>query len=370
MTERYRIEQALAASELKLQQVFAQAPVAIIAFRGKDFVVELANPPYLGLLPGRDLIGRPFSDVVPELSQDVWDAFHGVFNTGEPFIANEWLLAYDQDGDGVPEDHWFNVVYNPLREVTGEVSGMIAVLTDVTKNVRIRLELERVNRELEEFAYVASHDLQEPLRMINIYGQMLIRRFAQGDETAIQYGGIIQEGITRMETLLRDLLLYSRTTHSDEHSFAAAADLSISLAAATSVLSVRIQETRAVIVADPLPKVLGETGQLALVFQNLLSNALKYVKDNTPQIHISAHSKGDMWAISVRDNGIGFEQKYAERIFGLFKRLHHKDEYPGTGLGLAICQRIVERYGGNMWAESTLGEGATFYFTLPKWGNP
>jgi light-regulated signal transduction histidine kinase (bacteriophytochrome) len=249
--------------------------------------------------------------------------------------------------------------------VDGEVSGMIAVLTDVTSHVRTRLDLERANRDLEEFAFVASHDLQEPLRMINIYGQLLVRRFAHGDKEATEYGKFIEQGVSRMETLLRDLLLYSRITHRDDHEKNQTANLSASLDEAISVLKGRIEESGAVILADSLPLVQGESNQLSQVFQNLLSNALKYCKDRRPEIRITAARQGDMWTISVRDNGIGFEQQYAERIFGLFKRLH-KDEYPGTGLGLAICQRIIARFGGRMWAESKVGEGSTFSFSLPK----
>lgn len=366
ITDRERAERALAASELKLQQVFAQAPVAIVAFRGDNFVIELANPPYCSLMPGRDLVGRPLAEALPELTDEVWDVFRGVINTGDPFVANEWLIQYDQDADGVAEDHWFNVVYNPFREAGGKVTGVIAVLTDVTKHVTMRLALERANKDLEEFAYVASHDLREPLRMINIYGQMLAERFGQGDPKAQEFSRFIKEGIARMEELLSDLLQYSQASHREQdEKLNQVADLDTALAQAISDLTAQIDETKAVIASDPLPKAAGDTGQLRHVFQNILSNALKYRNEQTaPQIRISAQLSDGMWTISIRDNGIGFDPRYAQRIFGLFKRLH-KDEYPGTGLGLAICQRIVERYGGRMWAESKLGDGATFHFSLP-----
>ena len=352
------------ASTERLNRVFQQAPVAIIVFRGKDFVVELANPFYHALLPGREIVGRRFAEVVPELQQEVWDVFNRVIETGQPYMADEWLIPFDSDQDGVLEDHWFNVVYHPLREVNETVSGFIAVLTDVTAQVQARREVERVNKDLEEFAYVASHDLQEPLRMVNIYTELLMKRYVPDEPEAKHYAEFVKQGVVRMETLIRDLLTYSQTVQRGE-SLVGQADLSAALGEAMAVLHTHIDENGAAIHSESLPTVRGDTKLLAHVFQNLLSNALKYrKKELEPQISIAAKRDGENWLISLKDNGIGFEQQYAERIFGLFKRLH-QSEYPGTGLGLAICQRIVERYGGRMWAESRLGEGATFFFTIP-----
>jgi PAS domain S-box-containing protein len=363
--EQSRLLNQIKSERQRLQQVFAQAPVAIIVFRGRDFVVELANPPYQALVQGRELVGHPFRDVMPELGQDVWDVFHRVLDTGEPYIAEDWHVPYDADRDGVLEDHWFNVNYHPFREPDGSVSGFIAVLTEVTTQVLARKELERVNKELEEFAYIASHDLQEPLRMVNIYSQLLLRRCVPNEPQAQEYAGLIQDGVNRMQLLIRDLLTYSRTVQREELPVGPA-DLSAALSEARSVLHNRIEESGAEIHAEELPLVCGNTQQIAHVFQNLLSNALKYRKpDVQPQIRISAKREDKQWIIALQDNGIGFEQQYAERIFGLFKRLHNA-EYPGTGVGLAICQRIIERYGGRMWAEGKSDVGAIFYFSLPS----
>ena len=364
VTDHVRMKQALARSEQKLQQVFSQAPVAIVVFRGHDFLVELANPSYKALFPGREIVGRRFMDVAPELGQDVWEALNYVIDTGQPVVKNEFHVPYDQKGNGVIEDHWFNVVYHPLSEPDGQVSGLVAVCSEVTPQVLARKELERVNRELEEFAYVASHDLQEPLRMVNVYTQLLLRRHVGAEPEAQQYAELISQGVSRMGTLITDLLTYSRTVQRDELPVGEV-DLSVALADAISVFESGIAERGATVTASPLPIVRGDVAQLTHVFQNLLSNALKYSrKDVAPEIDISARRSAEQWVIAVRDNGLGFEPKYTEQIFRLFKRLHGSD-IPGTGLGLAICQRIVERYGGRMWAESEPGKGSTFYFGLP-----
>ena len=365
--ERQRLLQEVQAERQRLGQVFARAPVAIAVFRGRDLVVEMANPPYQALLQGREVVGRRFADVMPDLGQEVWDVFHHVMDTGEPYAANEWHIPYDSDLDGVLEDHWFNVAFHPLREPDGTVFGFVSVLTEVTTQVRARQELERVNRGLEEFAHVASHDLQEPLRMVNSYSQLLVRRFDQeATDEQREFVGFIQHGVTRMEKLIRDLLSYSRTVHTVDERVRSEASLEESLGQALTAVDTRVAETGAVILHEPLPTVRGDTTQLAHVFQNLLSNALKYRKpERPPEVHINALQQEGQWVISVRDNGIGFDPHQAERIFGLFRRLHTEAEYPGTGLGLAICQRIVERYGGKIWAESKPGVGSTFFFSLP-----
>jgi light-regulated signal transduction histidine kinase (bacteriophytochrome) len=255
---------------------------------------------------------------------------------------------------------------------TGQAQGVVGVIVDVTERKASEHELRskneeltKANRELEEFAFVASHDLQEPLRMVNIYTQLLLRTdgIGKGPETA-QYADFVQQGVHRMEQLIKDLLRFSRVIHPEQET-ARAADLTCSLDQAISILQVRLEETGAILVRSPLPVVWGEERQLALVFQNLLSNALKYRRtDLTPTIEIAAERVEGEWVVSISDNGIGFQPEHSVRIFGLFKRLH-KDAYPGTGLGLAISQRIVDRYGGRIWATSDgEGRGAKFFFSL------
>jgi PAS domain S-box-containing protein len=252
----------------------------------------------------------------------------------------------------------------PVKNKEGRVVRWFGTNTDITDQRRIENELRRMNRELEEFAYVASHDLQEPIRMVNIYTQKILKSIGTENEKLNQYSKFVQEGVTRMEALIRGLLAFSRSVLTEELTVGAA-DLAAAFTEAVGVLKDRISETGAVISACPLPLTRGDTSQMTHVFQNILSNALKYHRENLrPEIHIAAVRDNNNWIVSIKDNGIGFEPVYAERIFGLFKRLH-KDEYPGTGLGLAICKRIVERYGGRMWAEGRPGEGATVCFALP-----
>ena len=296
----------------------------------------------------------------PEVLPEVLSAWQRTLSTGDPF---EMVFPLRR-ADG--EFRSFLTRGEPLKDAEGRVVRWFGTNTDITEQRRTEEELRRMNRELEEFSYVASHDLQEPLRMVNIYTQMIVKKATAGTKEDLnQYAGFVQEGVKRMELLIQDLLTFSRVIHA-EASPVAVADLSASLREAMSVLKGRIEDAGAVVAISDLPCTRGETSQIAHVFQNILSNALKYRRrDVAPEVRISARRDGENWIISIRDNGIGFDQQYATRIFGLFKRLH-KEEYPGTGLGLAICQRIIERYGGRMWAESRIGEGSTFYISLPR----
>ncbi len=260
---------------------------------------------------------------------------------------------------------WFQTRGVPLRDAAGNIVKWFGTCTDIDDLKRAEEGLRKANRELEEFAYVASHDLQEPLRMVNIFSEMIVRKVGKDHPELRQYSRFVEQGVLRMESLLSDLLDYSRTVQRQElHT--GTADLGVALDDALVILNDRVQGSGAVISREPLPLVRGDTAQLMHVFQNLLSNALKYRAEDRPlMIAIRASVDGEHHVISVDDNGIGFDQRYAERIFGLFRRLH-ANQYPGTGLGLAICKRIVERYGGRIWAEGRPGAGATFYFSLPS----
>lgn len=299
----------------------------------------------------------------PAILPEVIQKWRVALGSGEPF---EMVFPL-RGSDGSFRSFLTRV--EPVRDSEGHVVRWFGTNTDITEQRRVEDELRRINRELEEFAYVASHDLQEPLRMVNIYTHLILKKMDHSDETLKEFAGFVRQGVLRMEALIRDLLSFSRAVHQEEEP-AGSADLSMALSEAMSVLKPAIEESSARISWDPLPATRGETSQLAHVFQNILSNAIKYHRKNVkPVIWITAEAGEKQTTVSVRDNGIGFDPQYSERIFGLFKRLH-KDAYPGTGLGLAICRRIIERYGGRIWAEGRPGVGATFHFSLPHAEEP
>jgi signal transduction histidine kinase len=226
-------------------------------------------------------------------------------------------------------------------------------------------KLERSNTDLERYAFVASHDLQEPLRMVTSFSQLLARRYkGQLDKQGDEYLEYIQTGTRRMAALIEDLLSYSQIVHSTEKGVPV--DCSVVLDKVLESCRVIIEENVAIVTRDPLPVVEGDEGQISQLFHNLLTNALKYRKrEVAPEVHVSARRTADEWIFSFRDNGIGIAKENLEQIFVIFKRLHKKTEYPGTGIGLALCQRIIEGRAGRIWVESTPGAGSTFYFTWP-----
>lgn len=225
-------------------------------------------------------------------------------------------------------------------------------------------ELARSNAELEQFANVASHDLQEPLRMVASFTQLLAKRY-QGklDKDADEFIDYAVDGATRMQQLLNDLLTYARVGTRAKPP--APVDLNEVVVHTETNLIEAIKESGAVVTQGPLPTVAGDEVQLTQLFQNLLANAIKFRTGNPPWIHISARFREGHWVISVQDNGIGIAPEHRERIFAIFQRLHPRHEYPGTGIGLALCKKIVERHGGHIWVESASSQGAGFYFSLP-----
>jgi signal transduction histidine kinase len=230
-------------------------------------------------------------------------------------------------------------------------------------------ELARSNSDLQQFAYVASHDLQEPLRMVASYTQLLGKRYkGKLDEDADEFIGYAVNGANRMQALIQDLLAFSRVDRQGRQFERTSVETLLSYA--LDNLKGAIEESGAVVTHDPLPDVLADERQVLHVLQNLLSNSIKFRGPEPPLVHLSAIRRGDEWLFSVRDNGIGIDPQYGDRIFVIFQRLHTNAEYPGTGIGLSLCKKIVERHGGRIWMESQLGHGATFNFTLPATALP
>lgn len=225
-------------------------------------------------------------------------------------------------------------------------------------------DLARSNSELQQFAYVASHDLQEPLRMVASFTQLLGKRYKEKlDDDARDFINYAVDGATRMQTLITDLLSYSRVGTQGKPLESTQCDEVLDRVLSNFKLAVK--ESGAVITRDPLPTVMADALQLGQLFQNLIANAIKFHGEGSPSVHVSAERRGGDWEISVRDNGIGISQEYADRIFVIFQRLHTKTEYPGTGIGLAICKKIAERHGGRIWVEPSPGGGSTFRFSIP-----
>jgi signal transduction histidine kinase len=243
--------------------------------------------------------------------------------------------------------------------------GLLALTATLEKRVAGRTALlARSNADLEQFAYVASHDLQEPLRAVTSYAELLEMKYSDVlDEKAMKYLFHMTSGVTRMQVLINDLLSYSRVgTRGKEF---APTDMGEVLDEALQNLQGAIEESGAKVTHDPLPVVEADAMQMRQLFQNLVGNAIKFRGERPPGVHVSAEKQEDAWLFGVRDTGIGIEPKYNERIFEIFQRLHGRTEYEGTGIGLALCRRIVERHGGRIWVESEPGAGTTFYFTIP-----
>ncbi len=244
------------------------------------------------------------------------------------------------------------VAENTLRERTRELGERVE-------------DLARSNAELERFAYVASHDLREPLRMVTSYTKLLARRYkGKLDSDADEFINFAVDGALRMEHLIEDLLLYSRVGMRDL--FVKPVQCEVVLTRALDNLQRAMQESGARVTHDPLPTVKGDDTQLVQVFQNLIGNGIKFRGKMTPCVHVSAKEKTEAWVFAIQDNGIGIDPQYADRIFVIFQRLHSHEEYPGSGIGLAICKKVIENHDGRIWFESHPGKGTTFYFTIPK----
>ncbi|MGH9582327.1 MAG: sensor histidine kinase [Bryobacteraceae bacterium] len=308
------------------------SPMPMAALEGPGRIVRYVNPAFCRLLgkTSEELIGNPISDI------------------RQPYIV--WPIAgADADFAQVSDE----------AEIQRTVAVNEALLI---ATVRQHALTEAASADIRQFSFAASHDLREPLRMIASYSQLLARRYRdQLDDRARSYIDQIGEGVERMGNLLDDLLSYAGLGAEEEP--ADSIDLNAVLAEALQNLEIAIAESGGIVAVGELPTIKGRNTHFVQLFQNLIGNAIKYRGDDPPRIHVSAGKVNGEWRFAVADNGMGIAPEYREQIFGIFKRLHGK-EIPGTGMGLAICKRVVERYGGRIWAESSPEQGATFYFTL------
>jgi len=330
-----------------------------------------------GYQPG-EILGRHFSLFYPPEDQAQGRPEHNLLRAQAEGRSEDEGWRVRKDGTRF----WANVIITALRDKKGVLCGFGKVTRDLTERKRAEealrqanatleqrvvtrtAELQRSLEDLQQFAHIVAHDLQEPLRMVTSFVQLLAQRY-QGrlDTDAGEYIGYAVEGTQRMYQLLQDLLAYARL-EAGQHT-RAPTDLEQVVADTLKILQPALTESGATVTHGSLPTVVAESRQIGQVVQNLLSNALKFRRPEAPRIHLWAQQQGDEWVIAVQDNGIGIEPRHAERIFGMFQRLHPREAYPGTGMGLAICRKIVERHGGRIWVESTPSQGATFFFTLP-----
>ncbi len=337
-------KEQLAASEARLKVLLEQLPAALWITDRELVVVSMA-----GNAAPKELLGTSITARAADVVNAHRQALAGHSST--------YVTVYD--------GRTFQSHVEPLRESDGSITGVIGVAHDITAGEQTRSELARSNAELENFAYIASHDLQEPLRTINNFTELLLQRFGDHlDEDGREFAGYITGAVERMQHLITGLLAFSRLGRqpTDDQPVEANAVLEAALANLDSA----INESGAVIHAGRLPTLRIDPNQLLQLFQNLLSNAIKFYGERPPEVWVDCRKQNDgQLRFSVRDNGIGIPPQYYERIFQIFQRLHTQREYAGSGLGLSMCRKIVERYGGRIGLESTPGEGTTFYFTLP-----
>ncbi len=369
ITARKQAEEALVSSEKKYRELHESLRDAYVRTDMAGDILEF-NTAYLEMLgySAAEIHRLKYIEITPEK----WHTMEGKILATQ-ILPRGYSEVYEKEykrKDGVIIPVELRTFL--LRDEDGNPSSMWAIVRDISDRKRVeanladtRADLERSNKDLEQFAYVASHDLQEPLRMVSSYTQLLAQRYeGQLDAKAQKYINYAVDGAVRMQQLINDLLAYSRVNTRGQpakpiDSHAVLGEVLINLSAA-------IQECRVIVTNDDLPTVRADATQLSQLFQNLIANAIKFRRADPPHVHISACDLGSEWRFAVQDNGIGIEAQYAEKIFVIFQRLHTRQEHPGTGIGLAVCKRIMERHGGKIWFESEPGQGSTFYFTLPK----
>jgi PAS domain S-box-containing protein len=356
-------------SEARYRGLLEAAPDAMVVVNqsGKIVLLNVQAEKQFGYRRD-ELVGQPVKNIIPEGFEERLIA--DSLRSDEDALAQQIgmgieLYGHRKDGSGFP----IEIMLSPLTSAEGIL--VTAAIRDITARKRSEAqlvqkveELKRSNEELEQFAYIASHDLQEPLRMVASYTQLLSRKYkGKLDSDADDYIAFAVDGASRMQRLIKDLLEFSRVgTKGKDLAPTSGEDC---LKQALRNLRGAVDDSSAAITHDLLPTVYADETQLVQLFQNLVGNAIKYQQGNVPAIHIAAFkNRSKRWEFSIRDNGLGIEEQYFERIFGMFQRLHKREEFAGTGIGLAICKKIVERHGGTISVQSVLGAGSTFYFDL------
>jgi len=379
--ERARAENALKENQERLAGILASAMDAIVTVNEQGQIVLFNEAAELVFqCPASEAMGQPLHRFIPERFQAAHEEHVRKFTAGAATRRRmgkvETLVGLRANGAEFPME----ASLSRVETQTGKLFTVI--LRDVTEQEALRrlrqraeetlskkaAELTRSNRDLEQFAYIASHDLQEPLRMVASYTQLLAERYrGKLDDNADKYIGYAVEGALRMQTLIQDLLAFSRVGRNGSEPKAVNANLAVH--EALQNLRSTLDESRANVVCDNLPAVAVSRSQLVQLFQNLVGNAIKFHGAEPPQTRITAEKADTAWLFSVADNGIGIAPEHHDQIFMIFQRLHARAEYPGNGVGLAICKKIVEQHGGKIWVESDLGRGSTFRFTLPDCGS-
>jgi PAS domain S-box-containing protein len=379
ISERQRMEQVLRENEERFRTLFEEAPVAYheIDAGGKITRVNHCECEMLGYRE-EELVGRRVTELVsPSQRGRSEETVMEKLSVRHPQLPVFTRSMVRKDGSMFVAEMY----ESQILDSEGRITGIRTALFDISERLRAEeqvrqlnadlerrvqertRELERSNEALQQFAYSASHDLQEPLRMISSYAQLLEKRTKEVlDEDGREFLAYITDGCDRLSRMIRDLLAFSRVA--TQAGSVERVDVAEAVESALWNLQGAIEDCDAEITVGPMPQILAPQTGLAQVLQNLIGNAIKYRAEARPRIHISARQEAAVWIFCVEDNGTGFDPAQAKRVFGIFQRLHGR-EYPGTGMGLAIAKRIVERYGGNIWAESEPGRGSRFYFSLP-----
>lgn len=361
----------------RLYDVFVQSPAAVAVLEGPEHVFTVSNPFYQQLIGGRAIVGRPVREALPELEgQGFFELLDRVYSTGEPFSAREMLVRVDRDLDGEPEELYLDFAYMPLVAADGRPFGIMAHAVDVTMQVELRqiaerkaaelarlgAELARSNQDLDQFAYVASHDLKAPLRGIANLTEWIEEDL--GDRItgeSREHMQLLKGRVHRMEALIDGILTYSRAGRVHEEP----RDVDVGALLAECIEMLDPPAGTEVVIGPDMPVLRTEQVPLQQVLMNLVGNAIKYNRRPGARVEVTSALAGNDWRFSVSDNGPGIDERYRERIWQIFQTLAPRDKVEGTGIGLSVVRRIVESRGGRTWLDSELGKGTTFHFTWP-----